>query len=42
MIEVAVYPPQKGEEAPSVVEGEDPTAKESYVTTKEKEASDMA
>lgn len=42
LVEFAVYPAQKGEEAASVIEGEDSMAKESYVTMKEKEATDIA
>jgi len=42
LVEFAGYPPQKGEEAASVIEGEESVGKESYVTEKEKEAIDMA
>ncbi|KAH8732311.1 permease for cytosine/purines, uracil, thiamine, allantoin-domain-containing protein [Phaeosphaeriaceae sp. PMI808] len=42
MVEVAVYPMQRGEETPSVIEGEESIAKETHVTTKEKEVADMA
>lgn len=41
IIEYAVYPPQKGEETPPIIEGEDGSAKESYVA-KEKEISNIA
>jgi hypothetical protein len=43
MVEVAVYPPQKGEETPSIIEGEDSSTKEPYVTTTtEKDVADLA
>jgi NCS1 family nucleobase:cation symporter-1 len=41
MVDVAVYPPQKGEETPEVLEGEETTGKTAYVA-KEKEVGDMA
>ncbi|KAH7077933.1 permease for cytosine/purines, uracil, thiamine, allantoin-domain-containing protein [Paraphoma chrysanthemicola] len=43
MVEIPVYPPQKGEETPSVIEGEDSSAKETFVTTtKEKDVGNLA
>lgn len=43
MVEVAVYPPQKGEEDASVIEGEDSSTKGPYVTTTtEKDVTDLA
>jgi nucleobase:cation symporter-1, NCS1 family len=40
IIEYAVYPPKKGEESPPMLEGEDGSVKEAYVT-KEKEVETM-
>jgi hypothetical protein len=41
IIDEAVYPPQKGDVSPPVIEGEDSGSKDAYVA-KEKEVSNMA
>lgn len=41
MIDEAIYPPQKGDVSPPVIEGEDSASKDVYVT-KEKEVANMA
>jgi hypothetical protein len=42
LVEFAIYPLQERDESPSVIEGEDSALKSINVTTKEKEAADMA
>jgi cytosine/uracil/thiamine/allantoin permease len=41
LVEIAVYPPHLGDEAPSIIEGEDAASKSTQVTAKEKEAAGM-
>jgi cytosine/uracil/thiamine/allantoin permease len=41
-VEHAVYPAQIGEEPPAILEGEESGLKETHVSTREKDSSDMA
>jgi NCS1 family nucleobase:cation symporter-1 len=42
LVDVAVYPPQMGEESPAIIEGEESMSKTTHVIAKEKEVADMA